>query len=54
MIATVSLERLDRINLGKDESGKRIYATHIVTSENFEAIAKCVLTALGINNLTIS
>lgn len=54
MIATVSLERLDRIKLGRDSHGKRIYTTHAILREDFEGIIKCILVALGIKNLTVS
>ena len=48
MLATVSLERLDRIKIGKDMNGKRIYINHSIISEDMDAIMKCVLTALGL------
>lgn len=49
MIATVSLERLDRIKLGKDKNGKRVYSNHTILIEDLEAIKRCVLIALSIN-----
>lgn len=52
MLATVSLARLDRIKVGRDINGKRLYVNHRVIDEDFEAILKGVLIALGLKNLT--
>ena len=47
MLATVSLERLDRVLVGKDRNGKRIYAVGSVTAEDLAAIRRGVMFALG-------
>jgi mRNA interferase MazF len=49
MIATVSLDRLDRIKLGKDVNGKRVYTNHVILANDLKAIKKGVLVTLGIN-----
>ncbi len=49
MPMTVSLNRLGRVKLGKDRNtGKRLYGSGMVTSTDFKAIQKCVLSALGL------
>lgn len=53
MIATVSLDRLDRVKAGQDPStGKRLYVTASVTAVDLAAIQRAVLVALGLNRLT--
>jgi len=52
MLATVSLNRLDRVYLGKNSHGKRIYIAHIVTADDMLAIRRAVLAALGLQTLT--
>lgn len=53
MIATVSLDRLDRVKLGKDTTtGKRLYVSHTVTKDDLNAIQKAVLHAIGLSRLT--
>jgi mRNA interferase MazF len=47
MVATVSLERLDRVRIGKDANGKRLYAAEPVQADDLEAIQRAVLVALG-------
>lgn len=47
MLYTVSLRRLDRIVIGKERSGKPIYATVSVTADDLEAIRRGVRIALG-------
>lgn len=54
MVTTVSLARLDRIYLGKDRKGKRLYVSDAVLSEDFQAIQRGVLAALGLDNLIFS
>lgn len=49
MLATVSLERLDRVMTGKKPGGKRIYVAASVTQSDFEAIQKGVMIALGLS-----
>lgn len=48
MLATVGLGRLDRVRIGKDSNGNRIYTTHQVTAADLEGILKAVMVALGI------
>lgn len=48
MLATVSLERLDRVMVGKDAGGKRIYVAEQVVAGDLEAIRRGVMIALGI------
>jgi len=50
MLATVSLERLDRVMVGKEPGGKRIYVADPVTAEDLEAIRRGVMIALGMVN----
>ncbi|WPL20235.1 PemK-like protein [Thiorhodovibrio frisius] len=50
MLATVSLERLDRVMVGKEPTGKRIYIAQQVLDEDFEAIRRGVMIALGVIN----
>jgi len=53
MLMTVSIERLDRVKMGKDPAtGKRLYASGTVTPADFKAIQKAVLAALGLYRLT--
>ncbi|MEA3642028.1 MAG: type II toxin-antitoxin system PemK/MazF family toxin [Lamprobacter sp.] len=47
MLATVSLERLDRVMIGKAPNGKRIYLAEPVLDEDFKAIRRGVMMALG-------
>jgi len=48
VLATVSLDRLDRVRIGKEPSGKRIYVAHAVIAADLEAIRRGVMIALGI------
>ena len=50
MLATVSLERLDRVMIGREPGGKRIYIAQQVLDEDFEAIRRGVMIALGLIN----
>jgi uncharacterized protein YifN (PemK superfamily) len=52
MMATVSLDRLDRIKLGKDATGKRLYVSHSITKADLKAIQQAVLHAIGLSRLT--
>ncbi len=52
MIATVSLDRLDRVKLGRDAKGKRLYSTQTVSAADFKAIQHSVIHALGFQQLT--
>ncbi len=54
MLATVSLDRLDRVKLGRDVKGKRLYSTQMVSDDDFKAIQQSVLHALGFQHLGIS
>ena len=40
MLATVSLERLDRVMIGKESGGKRIYVAEQVRTEDLEDIRR--------------
>ena len=53
MLATVSLDRLDRVLIGKDENGKRLYVAQLIVIEDLLSIQRGVLAALGMKNLTI-
>jgi mRNA interferase MazF len=49
MIATVAFGRLDRVCIGKHPTtGKRMYQSYLVSSEDFAAIQRAVLHALGL------
>lgn len=48
VIVTVSLDRLDRIMVGRDYSGKRIYVAPQVLPSDLLAIRKCIIQALGL------
>ena len=48
MLATVSLERLDRAMIGKEPGGKRIYVADRVIADDLEAIRRGVMMALGL------
>jgi len=50
MLATVSLERLDRVMVRKESSGKRIYVANPVTADDLEAIRRSMMMALGLVN----
>ena len=50
MLATVSLERLDRVMVGREPGGKRIYVADTVTSDDLETIRRGVTMALGLDN----
>nr|VFJ47699.1 MAG: Uncharacterized protein YifN, PemK superfamily [Candidatus Kentron sp. FW]VFJ62998.1 MAG: Uncharacterized protein YifN, PemK superfamily [Candidatus Kentron sp. FW] len=48
MLYTVSLERLDRVMIGRDRQGNRIYVAEGVTANDLTAIRRAVLFSLGI------
>ena len=50
MLATVSLGRLDRVMIGKEPGGKRIYVAEQILAEDLEAIRRGVMIALGIED----
>ncbi|MCW5699332.1 MAG: type II toxin-antitoxin system PemK/MazF family toxin [Rhodospirillales bacterium] len=52
MINTVAFHRLHLVRLGKDVSGKRIYAYEPLSDENIKKIRKCVLHGVGLSTLT--
>jgi uncharacterized protein YifN (PemK superfamily) len=52
MLATVCLERLDRVKIGKSSEGKRLFVSHMLTRADFSAIQKGILAALGLKRLT--
>ena len=49
MLAAVSLQWLDRVMIGKEPGGRRIYAAEQVLADDLEAIRWGVVIALGIN-----
>lgn len=54
MIGTVSYERLSPIKLGRDQYGNRKYLNFQIDPEGLKEIRKCVLIALGMEDLTWS
>lgn len=48
MVTTVSLERLDRVLIGRNAVGKRTYVAQRVTGEDLAAIRQCVRFTLGL------
>jgi len=51
MIATVSLQRLDRVLAGKSETGKRLYVSHKISTQDLQAILTCIIHWLGLADL---
>jgi mRNA interferase MazF len=49
MLATISLARLDRLYLGKDSNGKRLYVSEKIIKKDFIAIQQGVILALGLS-----
>jgi len=49
MIYTVSFERLKPFTLGKDNNGKRIYHTRILSEMDLEQVLICVKHGLGLS-----
>jgi len=52
MIATVSFSRLNLPFSGKGANGKRQYIKMVISGHDFESIQRCLLNAIGLNNLT--
>ena len=52
MLATVSFNRLTLPHSGKGADGKRQYIKKVITGHDFESIQRCILNAIGLNNLT--
>ena len=52
MLATVSFNRLTLPFSGKGAGGKRQYIKKVISGHDFESIQKCILNAIGLNNLT--
>lgn len=52
MICAVGLHRVSLLRLGKDRNGKRLYQTAVLSNHHMDAIANCVLHALGLPPLT--
>jgi uncharacterized protein YifN (PemK superfamily) len=52
MLATVSFDRLTLPFAGKGRNGKRQYIKYLVKGSDFESIQRCILNAIGLNNLT--
>jgi len=53
MVTTVSLERLDRVLIGRDTAGKRPYVAHKVNAVDLLAIERGLIHALCLKHLTI-
>jgi hypothetical protein len=49
MLYTVALERLDRVKVGKEPSGRRRYVAQSITEEDLAAIREAVRRALGLD-----
>lgn len=49
MLYTVSLDRLDRIRVGRHRNGRRIYVDHHLTSEDWQAVRRGIVLALGLD-----
>jgi uncharacterized protein YifN (PemK superfamily) len=52
MLATVSFSRLTLPFSGKGPDGKRQYIKLVIKGHDFESIQRCMLNAIGLNNLT--
>lgn len=52
MLATVSFKRLTFPFSGKGVDGKRQYIKMVIKGHDFESIQRCILNAIGLNNLT--
>ena len=48
MIYSLSFERVNLFNLGRDENGRRVYQTDTLSKDTFAAVQKCVLAGLGL------
>ncbi len=53
MIATVAFERLDLFRTGRDQEGKRKYLHPVLPQCDMDRVMCGVLTALGLDRLTI-
>ena len=53
MVTTVSLERLDRVLIGRDANGKRQYVAHKVNAVDLLALERGLIQALCLKHLTI-
>ena len=49
MLYTVSLERLDRVRIGKEPGGRRRYTAQKIEPADLAAIQRCVAIALGLD-----
>lgn len=54
MICALGLHRVDLLNLGKDETGRRLYQTRTISKADLSAISNCVLHSLGLPPLTFN
>ncbi len=54
MIAAVGFHRLDFLRYGKDVQGRRLYHYSPVSDENLRVIRACVLSGMGLAQLTKS
>ncbi len=48
MVTTVSMDRLDRVLIGRNRDGQRIYVSDPVTAEDLAGIRDGVRVALGL------
>ena len=49
MLYTVSLERLDRVRVGRSGDGRRRYVVQSITGADWKAIRKCITIGLGLD-----
>ena len=52
MINTVSFERIDFIQIGRNTAGKRTYYLNTITHHQMKAVEACMLHSLGLSTLT--
>lgn len=52
MIYRVSVERLDRVRVGRSAKGKRIFVAHKVSESDLRAVREGILQGLGLGELT--
>ena len=52
MLATVSLDRLDLFHTARDSTGRRRYIQPRLSADDLKRVRRCILRALGMDNLT--
>jgi len=52
MVNAVGFHRVNFLNLGKDNNGKRIYQYQHLPDDLFREVRRCVLHGLGLSTLT--